>query len=302
MKVNHWVMQHRFYNARNSHTSEMERSTTRSMGLPPVIFKIADAKPNFKLMSLTEMKAIAQSIEEQAGKPKSSTLARGGDLFIFPTDSDQQENLLKITSTAGRQVQTALPRSLDGKKGIIYVPVTESIDVIKEELASQGVSQAVRFQKMIDGSPTDTDTVCLTFQKEIPASVHLAAIIFPVKPFIPSPFRCTRCWRLGHTARHCSSPHQHCSKCGKAHDDTITCEVFVSSADVLVIPRIPKTVHLTRRCNRSSSLLSSLTSPLRTPELNTRNLTAQWPGASLRKNLKNHNFHHRPRIAWKSAL
>lgn len=60
---------------------------------PPVVFHVTDGKANFLKMDIAALKAIIQDIIQQGSPPKHSKSPRGGDLFVYPVDTVQQEAL-----------------------------------------------------------------------------------------------------------------------------------------------------------------------------------------------------------------
>ncbi|KZS19012.1 Uncharacterized protein APZ42_014688 [Daphnia magna] len=66
----------------------------------------------------------------------------------------------------------------------------------------------------VAGSKEPSETVLLTFDKALPARVTIIALSFPVLTYYPSPYKCSKCWRLGHTRNHCNNPSATCKNCG----------------------------------------------------------------------------------------
>jgi hypothetical protein len=189
-------------------------------------------------MDMAELKAIVQDITRQAGAPKHSDTPRGGDLFIYPSDLTQQQAFLQLSSAANRSLSASLPKSSTGKKGIIHnVPLSESEEDLLDSLLLQGAIKVERFHRSIDGSTTaPTGTVCITFDSPPPSRVTIVALSFTVSTYYPSPYKCSKCWKLGHTKNHCTSSDIKCRKCGDAHDESMLCSqkcVNCSSPDHL---------------------------------------------------------------------
>ena len=141
---------------------------------------------------------------------------RGGDTRAHPTSIDQQKNLLNLTVIANRQVSCSLPISNTQLKGVIFgAPISDSEEELKAALAEQEVTDVKRLP--IKGrQDIRSETILLTFEKKLPDRVNIASMIFKVRPSIPNPFRCKKCFRLGHIASRCSEQ-QCCSKCAKPH-------------------------------------------------------------------------------------
>lgn len=195
--------------------------TRPPVSLPPVIFKFVDGKTNFSQLTIGETKALASDITNQVGKL--ATQKRGGDLFVFPSDHAQRAALLGLTRIVGRPIASVNPQKTNNKKGVIHIATSESEEDILAEPADQGVIQVERFHKWINNEKTPINTVALSFKDKIPTSVHIEALIFPVKIYVPTPFPCRKCWKLGHTTRYCPNTEQKCRKCGQPHDESTGC-------------------------------------------------------------------------------
>lgn len=170
-------------------------------------------------MKIAALNAVMTEVISMVGKPKDCKVQRGGDLSVSPTDLNQQENLLTISALLERPVKCSLPTSSTSFKGVVRLP-DESIEDIKTALAGQNVKDAHR---PIRPDGTQSGIVVLTFSTRIPSSVKIACMNYEVRQFIPNPFRCRQCWRLGHTQTHCNSKTVACKKCGTAHDLSGTC-------------------------------------------------------------------------------
>ena len=200
------------------------RQQRQPVSLAPVILKVTDGKANFRLMDMVELKAIVQDITNQAGAPKHPETPRGGDLFIFPSDLTQQQAVLQLTSAANRSLSASLPKSSIGKKGIIHnVPHSESEEDLLDSLLLQGATKVERFHWSTDGSKVPTVTVCITFDSPLPPRVTIVALSFKVSTYYPSPYKCSKCWKIGHTKNHCNRSDTKSRKCGDSHDETIPC-------------------------------------------------------------------------------
>lgn len=109
---------------------------------------------------------------------------RGGDLFIYPADSKQQEKLLTITLLLKCPVKCSLPMSSISCKGVIRISTDESIQGIKDALAEKNVRDAFR-PTHLDGILSSI--VILTFATRIPNNVKIACMNYEVRQFFPNP-------------------------------------------------------------------------------------------------------------------
>jgi hypothetical protein len=84
------------------------------------------------------------------------------------------------------------------------VPIPDKEEEILEALADQNVIQVKRLP--IKGQPEIfSENVILTFSAPLPIRVKIAAMSYCAKQLIPSPFRCKKCWKLGHSTTRCGS-------------------------------------------------------------------------------------------------
>ncbi|KZS10253.1 Uncharacterized protein APZ42_025309 [Daphnia magna] len=205
-------------------TTSNNYNTRTTVSLPPVIIKLIDGKANFRQMEMSELKAIIHDITLQVDKPKRSDSPRGGDIFVYPTDVAQREALLKITHAANRSIRAEQPNSINSNKGIIHrVPTSESETDLLELLAPQGVTKVERFTKLAEGTRVPAGTVALSFNRPLPARVTLVALSFSIFKYYPNPYKCTKCWKLGHTKNYCSTKEDKCKNCGENHIASTAC-------------------------------------------------------------------------------
>ncbi len=140
-------------------------------------------------------------------------------------DSAQQQALLSLDKTvvANRLISCSLPKSASmfHKEVIFGVPISESAADMLEALKDQDV---VEVQRSLNREDNDKPhpTVFLFFASGLPPSVKLSSITYEVRHHIPNPYRCTKCWHLGHTKTHCSSIAK-CKRCGGSHDEAFIC-------------------------------------------------------------------------------
>jgi len=108
-------------------------------------------------------------------------------------------------------------------KGIIHgVPIADKEDEILAALADQNVVHVKRLP--VKGHPEIlSETVILTFSSKFPDRVKIAAMIYRVQQSFPIPFRCRKCWLLGHPTSRCSQASVCCKKCGKSHPPESLC-------------------------------------------------------------------------------
>lgn len=176
-------------------------------------------------MQIAARKAFCTALTNLVGEVRDSDSPAGGDLFVFPSNKKQQEDLLGLNGqlVADRLVTCSLPKSTGFQhKGVIFgVPLTDSEADLMTALADQNVIDVQRMRKLADNN-NPTSTVFLYFSSEIPDRVKIASVSYPVRRYIPTPYRCRDCWRLGHTQTNCNNS-KVCKKCGRNHSSDFQC-------------------------------------------------------------------------------
>lgn len=83
---------------------------------------------------------------------------------------------------------------------------------------------AKRLQKRdVSGKWVPCDVARLAFQGTVvPSHVFVDQLRIAVEPYIFPVSQCSRCWKLGHISRFCSSKNIICPKCGGAHENCTT--------------------------------------------------------------------------------
>ncbi|KAI9557181.1 hypothetical protein GHT06_016990 [Daphnia sinensis] len=158
-------------------------------------------------MKIAERDAFHHAIKILLGEIRDSEVMHGGDL-------------------SGRAVSCSLPISSSSLKGVKFgVPISDNEVNILAALADQNVIHSKRLP--VRGHPEiPSETVLFTFSSQIPDRVKIAAISYRFQQSIPTPFRCKKCWRLGHSTSRCNSPTDCCKNCGKSHASDFTCSTM----------------------------------------------------------------------------
>lgn len=131
---------------------------------------------------------------------------RNGTLLVKAANDNQADKLLKITTLCSQPVTIFLHKQLNTSKGVVscYDLMINSVDEIKEELASQGVTEVYRITSRRGGSIQPTPTLILTFSTtKLPSDVFAGFHKLSVREYIPNPLRCFKCQRFGHSKVHC---------------------------------------------------------------------------------------------------
>jgi hypothetical protein len=175
-------------------------------------------------MKTAERDAFHLALKELVGEVAHSYVMFGGDLCVFPNSIDQQKTLLSTYQLTDRNFTCSLPSSSASKsKGVIFdVPVDDKEEDILAALSNQNVI-AVKRLPMKGHPEIPSTTVLLSFSSTLPDRVNMAALMYKVRLSIPNPFRCNKCWRLGHSSSRCSSSLDKCKKCGSHHAPDFLC-------------------------------------------------------------------------------
>ena len=132
---------------------------------------------------------------------------------------EQWEKVLKAQHFGRLRVLCRIPRNLRESRGVIYgIDPSIEIDDITSHLEEMGVVDARRLTMVRDGVKVNTTSVVLSFDNPVlPPKVFLGYQAFTVRGYIPTPLRCYKCQKFGHTAPACRGK-QCCSRCNGEHE------------------------------------------------------------------------------------
>jgi hypothetical protein len=163
---------------------------------------------------------IIKELQGIAGAVRTVRKLRNGTLLVETSSDKQSQQILKAASFGNLYKITVQPHSsLNTSRGVIscsdLVYATDA--EIKEELASQGVTDIYRIKTRVDGTLKPTSTIVLTFKTPQPPQKTVAGFhILNVRIYIPNPMRCF----CSHTTNNCKSQ-PICRACGlEVHDGT----------------------------------------------------------------------------------
>lgn len=170
--------------------------------------------------------AITKNISSVIGKDNKISRLRSGDLLIEVYRRTQSENLLQVEGLnySGKTfaVKVEPHRSLNSCRGVARSPefkTFQSEAEIVKYLSSQGVVACKRLTIKRDGKLIETGTVFLTFNSSrLPERLTVGFISVKVEEYVPSPLRCFRCQKFGHTSSTCKRKIA-CAKCAGEHED-----------------------------------------------------------------------------------
>ena len=193
--------------------------------IAPVVVSAID-KPGFFLsLKFADTKSFVDDLERLVKPVKKVEVASGGDLFVFPFDLAQKQDILKLNCINNLKVSCKLTRSESEFRGVLVgVPVSESdSEVLLDLLKDQHVTHVHRVNKFADGVQSPSTVVVLTFSQPIPYRVTMGYRSFVVRAYSPKPMQCSKCHRIGHTATRCNFPAR-CPSCGGDHPPAVNCD------------------------------------------------------------------------------
>ena len=193
----------------------------------PVIISLTSEPKTFNKLGCADRTRLINKLVEKVGQLKPGTKwAERGDLFVYPSISDQKHAILALTSIMEFTISCALPRQDNDLKGVISkVPAIYTDDELLENLQDQGVLEVRRFVTTgAGGESIRLLSVSLTFDRnqmaQLPAEVRVVGEMFRVRPYIPSPMQCKWCWKFGHTKNRCPDAEKKpcCRRCAGPHE------------------------------------------------------------------------------------
>lgn len=224
------------------------------------------ADPKFLVLSCSDQNkkisdfscfAVHKAIQIISKEVISISELRDGNLLLLVKDKKIAQKFLSTTQLHGVcRVTFSLHSSLNTTKGTIYAPYLNKVpdEEIVSELSSQGVTSIYKFNKMVDGKPTPSGVILLSFDSyNLPTKIDVSWHSVKVREYIPNPMRCKMCQLLGHTTKWCKNqpicvgcslpPHQPddctrimCANCSEQHPSSSNeCKKFKQAKDILAI-------------------------------------------------------------------
>lgn len=142
--------------------------------------------------------------------------------LTFKTGYDAN-NFLKHNILQKENWQAYVPISRIRKRGVVFgVDPTESEDEVFSSIEScVEVTDVRRITKFENGNRVPMSMVEVTFKgQNLPHSIKIYSVPYRVKPSIPQPILCRRCWRFGHKENQCrGSPR--CFSCGSSPENEV---------------------------------------------------------------------------------
>ena len=150
-------------------------------------------------------------IEVEFLDEKDAKKALSATEFMYSVKDGQGRRLVKLP------IAVSAHRTKNFSRGMIYCVDLEDVsdDEIADGLSDFGVVMArrIKSRNKRTGTLEPTHNIILTFnQMDLPREVTVGYVRVKVRTYFPSPMRCFRCLRFGHTRDHCRN-RPTCSKC-----------------------------------------------------------------------------------------
>lgn len=168
---------------------------------------------------------ISKSLYGLVGELKDIKKVKEG-LLVQTVSNSQSNRLLGLKTFLESPVEVNAHKSLNFSKGVIYCRdlLNCTIDEAKIELEPEGVIDIKRITKKVEDEIRDTPLHIVTFNTPtLPKKMKIAFHCVEVRPYIPNPLRCFKCFRFGHISELCRETQQFCI-CGLPTHEGIDCQ------------------------------------------------------------------------------
>jgi hypothetical protein len=216
--------------ARRHHNRPLSQATTGR--LSRTVYLTGHQVNIAKVIAIDHAEEFQQALDEGFG-PVSNVEVIHDSIRITCTTQEQKDQLLLLESVLGHDVKVTLPHCITKsdkqeirkhtstssiwKKGVIRTPLHFEQSFLK---AHTGAVWTHRITVMRDGKITETPSVILAFEGNIPDKLQIGLYSFKVEPYIPKPIRCGKCQRYGHKTRDCKKSSDTCPRCADNHPVT----------------------------------------------------------------------------------
>lgn len=148
-----------------------------------------------------------------------------GNILILIKSKLVAEQAMKLTSLPGLcEISCSMHKTLNTVRGIIHAPQIKNLaeTEILEGLNNLNITNVKKITKCINGQVLNTPLHIISFfAYNLPKEIKIGFCNIKVKPFIPRPIQCRKCYKYGHTKKHCKVTSAICNSCGEViHDNT----------------------------------------------------------------------------------
>lgn len=196
---------------------------------PAVIYmKCIDDTENIVSLAQNDPLKFKDEFERNFGTPDKIDFHRKNKCIKITCTSLQAAALLSADRLLGTPVQATKPRHATQpptqttsapptyKAVIHHVPLHLTDQTIVEATNALAASRLTR-RDPHSNARTPSQSVLLAFASIPPTRVSIGWINYKTDVYVPTPMRCSKCQRLGHTATHCRSNQVRCSFCSGQH-------------------------------------------------------------------------------------
>ena len=166
----------------------------------------------------TEIDSICGPVEELSYQ-------RNGSLLITVANNLQINNIIKAENLPSLNISIKSTIAWNHKftYGKIYAPELLE-DSLAEILDMLSCHRVVAVRKLFnDSNRQHIPLYVLTFLGQIPPSMKVGYVKYKIDKYYPSPLRCKKCWRFGHTKNNCRNK-ETCSYCSSTNHIASQCD------------------------------------------------------------------------------
>ena len=182
-------------------------------------FLVVESEDESKILSKLSPFAIDKGI---AGELKSIKRLRRNVFLVEAANKRQSVALRKARIFIDRPLKVTPHQTLNSSKGVIRCKdLIDTPEVeIKRRLKKQGVTDIYKCKVKRDGKDIVTGTMFVTFRFPVlPEFLIVGWMRVKVAQYIPSPMRCFRCQKYGHTRMRCAEQYEACADCSLVRHD-----------------------------------------------------------------------------------
>ncbi|XP_044062409.1 uncharacterized protein LOC122880942 [Siniperca chuatsi] len=174
---------------------------------------------------------VGKFVGGKLGDVRSVRITGSGMIIIECVSKRQRERALKIHAFGDHSSVNCFPLGAEiRKKGVVSgVPLTVEAEFFQEV---EDVCEAKWLTRFRNGEEEDSNSVCLTFEGELPERVDVDYVCYRARPYERAPLRSFCCQEYGHVAAGCRGGRR-CGRCGKDNCNVEECKVEKEQAKCL---------------------------------------------------------------------
>ncbi|GBN10210.1 hypothetical protein AVEN_200669-1 [Araneus ventricosus] len=169
--------------------------------------------------------AVQKELKSIGDDPKTVKKLKSGDLLIETFSAIQTKSFLLAKTLANIPITVEPHRSLNSCRGVISEIQLQNTpeNEILEGLSDQNVIHVRRIILRKRSDIISTKHLILTFSgTNLPDSIKAGYLRCKVRPYIPSPLRCFKCQKFGHSKASCRGK-QTCVHCSSLDHSDVNC-------------------------------------------------------------------------------